>query len=336
MAGSALPSTLDLACVVIGRNEGERLVRCLRSLVGRARLVVYVDSNSTDDSVEQARALGADVVELDMSIPFTAARARNAGFDRVMDRLPNVANVQFVDGDCEVVDGWLATADRVLAEQPSVAIVCGRRRERHPEASVFNRLCDIEWDTPIGEAAACGGDFMIRRAVMQGVGGLNPDLIAGEEPEFCLRVRRAGWKILRIDHEMTLHDAAMNSVRQWWKRAVRWGHACAEGAHMHGSATEQFWVAEARRALVWGGVLPAVAIGGALPSLGTSLLLLGGYPLNAARTYRRIRSDGRSATDAALYAASCTLQKFPEFQGVARFHLGRWAGQRSKIIEYKG
>ncbi len=327
---------MDLACVTIGRNEGERLERCLRSLVDRAQLVVYVDSNSTDGSVELARRLGAEVVELDMSIPFTAARARNAGFQRVVERTPDVGRVQFVDGDCEVVDGWLETAARVLDEQPDVAIVCGRRRERHPEASVYNRLCDIEWDTPIGEAEACGGDFMVRRQVMQDVGGLNPELIAGEEPEFCLRVRREGWKVLRIDHEMTLHDAAMTTAGQWWKRAVRWGHACAEGAHMYGDAEERFWVQEARRAVIWGGVVPAVALGAAVPSLGASLLLLGGYPLTAARQFRRNRQSGLSTSDAALWAASCTLQRFPEFQGLMRFHLGRWAGQRSEIIEYKG
>ena len=326
---------MSIACVAIGRNEGERLERCLRSVADRADLVVYVDSDSTDGSVAFAKGMGVEVVQLDMSIPFTAARARNAGFERVLERAPNVEYVQFIDGDCEVVEGWLETAARVLDEQADVAIVCGRRRERYPDASVYNRLCDIEWDTPIGVADACGGDFMIRRQVMQDVGGLNPALIAGEEPEFCLRVRRAGWKILRIDHEMTLHDAAMTSAHQWWKRAVRWGHACAEGAHLHGDSPDRFWVPEARRAVVWGGVVPAVALGGALPSLGTSLLLLGGYPLSAARQYKRSRGEGLSAGDAALYAASCTLQKFPEFQGLMRFHLGRWAGNRSKIIEYK-
>ncbi|MEL7368664.1 MAG: glycosyltransferase [Myxococcota bacterium] len=335
MAPSKPETPLDVACVAIGRNEGERLRRCLNSVKDRVRSAVYVDSNSTDDSVAFAESIGVDVVQLDMSIPFTAARARNAGFERVRAMTPDVRYVQFVDGDCEVVDGWLETASRVLDEQSDVAIVCGRRRERHPDASIYNRLCDLEWDTPVGETEACGGDFMIRREVMESVGGLNPELIAGEEPEFCLRVRRGGWRILRLDHEMTLHDAAMTSVKQWWKRAVRWGHACAEGAHMHGDAPEQFWVSEARRAVLWGGVVPAMAIGGVVPTFGTSLLLLGGYPLNAARTFRRSIADGRSTSDAALYAASCTLQKFPEFQGLVRFHVGRWAGNRSKIIEYK-
>ena len=89
--------------VVIGRNEGPRLERCLASLIGAAQKIVYVDSGSTDGSVQMARRLGVEVVELDMTMPFTAARARNEGFARLQHVLPSMRHVQFVDGDCEVV-----------------------------------------------------------------------------------------------------------------------------------------------------------------------------------------------------------------------------------------
>ncbi len=69
----------DVGVVVIGRNEGERLVRSLESVVGKAAAVVYVDSASSDQSVANARRIGADVVELDRSEPFTAARAECRG-----------------------------------------------------------------------------------------------------------------------------------------------------------------------------------------------------------------------------------------------------------------
>ena len=49
-----------------------------------------------------------------------------------------------------------------LANQPNLAIVCGRLRERFPEQSIYNRLCDMEWDTPVGETKACGGIAMMR------------------------------------------------------------------------------------------------------------------------------------------------------------------------------
>ena len=178
--------------VVIGRNEGERLRRCLDSVLGSSRAVVYVDSGSTDGSVELARALGAVVHALDLRQPFTAARARNEGLRHLLSVVPELEWVQFVDGDCEVAPGWIAQATVFVADRPDVAAVCGRRRERYPERSVFNRLCDIEWDTPIGEARACGGDVLMRTAALRQVDGYRADLIAGEEPELCVRLRARG------------------------------------------------------------------------------------------------------------------------------------------------
>src|SRR3954454_3545676 len=133
----------DLGVIAIGRNEGERLRRCLTSVVGRENcVVVYVDSNSTDRSVALARELGAEVVELDMSIPFSAARARNEGFAHLLRVAPDATFVQFIDGDCEVVGGWLDTARAALEAMPELAVVCGRRRERYPDKSIYNRLAD--------------------------------------------------------------------------------------------------------------------------------------------------------------------------------------------------
>src|SRR5580658_4809243 len=100
------PETRDsIALVAIGRNEGERLKGCLRAAVGGVRAVVYVDSGSTDGSANFARSLGCDVVELNPDLPYSAARARNEGFARAMSIDPSATSIQFVDGDCALVDG---------------------------------------------------------------------------------------------------------------------------------------------------------------------------------------------------------------------------------------
>jgi GT2 family glycosyltransferase len=326
----------QVGLVAIGRNEGSRLRQCLREALRQVAWVVYVDSGSTDGSLELARSIGADTVELDLSIPFTAARARNEGFARLLQLVPDIEFVQFVDGDCEIVDGWIERAESELAAKPDVAAVCGRRRERYPAASIYNQLCDIEWDTPVGEAKACGGDFMIRARAFQQVEGFNPALIAGEEPEMCVRLRQKGWKILRLDAEMTLHDAQMTSFAQWWKRAQRAGHAYAEGSWMHGSEPERHWVKETQSAWLWGLVLPALALGMALPTEGWSLLLLSAYPLATYRIYNYyVKHREITTQDAAIYALSCVLAKFPHLQGQIRFHQRRLLGQQSKLIEYK-
>lgn len=322
-----------LGAVVIGRNEGERFKRCLDSLLGSANPIVYVDSGSTDGSVAYAQANGVEVVDLDASIPFTAARARNGGFDRLVGLAPDVELVMFVDGDCEVNGEWLPTAQRFLDEHQDHAVVCGRRRERYPDATIYNYLCDVEWNTPVGDTDACGGDAMMRAEAFTAVQGFNPTLIAGEEPELCVRLRAEGWKIRRIDQEMTLHDANLTRFSQWWTRTLRGGHAYAEGATMHGASPDHPWVKESRRAVSWGLLLPLIAIANApfTNCLSLSLLLL--YPLNTARIATRLRREGEPRPWAV--AAFLVLAKFPEALGWLRYQTARLTGHRTKLIEYK-
>jgi GT2 family glycosyltransferase len=326
---------MSIGVVVIGRNEGERLRRCLESLPGQRAAIVYVDSGSTDGSVALARGFGAEVVELDSARPFSAARARNEGFDRLQQVLPDVAYVQFIDGDCELFDDWLDCAARTLDERPDVAIVAGRLREINRASSIYNRLCDIEWDVPSGEVGEIGGIAMARAEVFRAAGGFDATLIAGEEPELCFRLRRDGWKILRLGADMARHDAAMTRFGQWWRRAVRSGHAYAEGASQHGAETDRYRVHETASIAFWGAGLPAgIGIAACLihPA---ALVLLGAYPVLAARVYRHMRRRALSPADSLAYAGFCTLAKFPQAIGVGQFHYGRLAGKRRAIIEYK-
>lgn len=309
--------------VVIGRNEGARLVACLTSLSGQVRRLVYVDSGSSDGSVQAARDLGAEVVALDMTQPFTAARARNAGLASLAADPPDF--VQLLDGDCQMQPDWLAQALAAFADHRAATVVCGRRRERFPEASVWNGLADREWNTPVGPARACGGDALMRFAEVMAVGGYREDLIAGEEPELCLRLIRRGGQVWRIDAEMTLHDAAMTRFSQWWRRSRRAGHAFAEGAALHGAGPERHWRAETRRALLWGFALPLVIlVAGLLHPAGFLLALI--YP---AQVLRLSRHQGRT------WALWMTIAKFAEAQGALGYWLDRWRGHRRGLIEYK-
>jgi glycosyltransferase involved in cell wall biosynthesis len=317
--------------VVIGRNEGERLRVCLESLARQPGPVVYVDSASRDGSVQLARALGAIVVELDMSIPFTAARARNEGFRRLLDAQPDLEYVQFVDGDCEVVDGWMDKAIAFLDGEPRTAAACGRRRERFPERSIYNMLCDFEWNTPIGEARSCGGDVMLRAQALAEVGGYRDDLIAGEEPELCVRLRSRGWRIWRLDAEMTMHDAALTRFGQWWKRSLRGGHAFAEGASLHGKPPERHCLRESRRAWLWGVWLPLIILAASLVDWRFAALGLA-YPAQVLRI--ALRGDVSSRANW-LRSLFLVLARFPEGVGQIKFQLLRGLGRRAALIEYK-
>ena len=290
-----------IGAVVIGRNEGIRLEICLLSLIGRATPVVYVDSGSSDGSVDLALRLGADVIKLDRVQQFTAARARNAGFRRMVEIAGAADHVQFVDGDCELQPDWLATASAFLRDQPDVAVACGRVRERFPHASPYNRLCDMEWNAPTGEVKACGGIAMMRVDAFIEIGGFAEEMIAGEEPDLCFRLRRAGWRILRLNDEMALHDAAMIHVGQWWQRARRSGYADMEANLRRGRQEAGL----GRK--VWSNAFWALPLAWPL------------WPLLWWRIYRR---------EGALYATHIVAGKLPHLQGQIDFVLRRWRRKR--------
>lgn len=325
-----------IGVVVIGRNEGERLVRCLRSILTGASRVVYVDSGSTDGSVQHARSAGVQVIELDLAIPFTAARARNAGVKELTERWPDIAAIQVIDGDCELAADWIDRASRYLQEHPKCAVVCGRRRERFPNATVYNRLIDLEWDTPVGETKSCGGDALFRRSAFDAAGGYRSSMIAGEEPELCFRLRQLGWAVMRLDAEMTIHDAAMSRFGEFWKRAKRAGHAYAESASIHGKHPERFGIKQVFSAVLWGGFLPVAAICLAWWTLGVSMLVW--FMLLVVQCFRihaRARQRGRSIRDARLIGFATLLAKPAQLCGVLLFAWRKLTGREPVLIEYK-
>ena len=334
-----------IGIVAIGRNEGERLRQCLQAARETAPgvPVVYVDSGSTDRSLDIANEFGALVYLLDPALPFTAARARNEGIRSLLQQLPRTKYVQFIDGDCALQPDWIETAARFLDERASVAAVCGRRRERFPDASIYNLLVDMEWNTPVGVVKSCGGDVMMRCSAFQQVGGYNDDIIAGEEPELCVRLRAAGFEIHRIDHEMTLHDADMTCFRQWWKRNVRAGHAYAEGFDRHGAPPERFRAKEVRSNWTWGLGIPLVTLVVTgllvwrLPAWSWWPVVVAAalYALLGFRVYRHRRARGDAPRAARLYALFTLLGKFAQMSGQWKYRRGKLSGRRSRIIEYK-
>ena len=329
-SGTRHAAQLRSGVVVIGRNEGERLKRCISSVT--AATIVYVDSGSSDGSAQWALDYGVEVIKLDPRCPFTAARARNSGFRRLQTIASGISYVQFVDADCELISNWPEQAISFLDAHADVGVVFGHLRERVPERSIYNWLCDQEWGGAEGEARACGGIAMMRVDALDEVGGYRDDLIAGEEPELCVRLRAAGWRIWRLENEMAMHDAAMIRFSQWWRRAVRTGYAFAQGAYLHGGKPERHRVWESRRAWLWGLWLPLACLGAGLAfgPWGWATWLI--YPLQILRQTMRNRGP---LNQRALMALFQVLARFPEAWGQIRFMRDRLLGRQARLIEYE-
>ncbi|WP_312525254.1 glycosyltransferase [Paracoccus sp. (in: a-proteobacteria)] len=321
----------SLGAVAIGRNEGDRLKACLRSLVTVCDRVVYVDSGSNDDSVAFARELGVLVVELDRSVPFTAARARNAGFERLVAGGDPPEFVQFVDGDCRVEAGWLEAGLAALRADAGLGLVTGWRSEIYPDASVYNALFQLDWRRPAGPIVACGGDMMVRTRAFQEIGGFNPRVIAAEDDEFCLRLGAAGWRLVRLPLNMTWHDAAMTRFGPWWRRTIRDGHGFAQVGFMHPNHFRR----ERMRVWVYGLVLPLILLAGLAFEPRLAVVILAIYALSWYRTARGLRQRGVDGRMAMRQAVLLTISKIPNFFGMMIFHVRRLIGDDMKIIEYK-
>ncbi|MDQ1453504.1 MAG: hypothetical protein QOK38_3370 [Acidobacteriaceae bacterium] len=327
----------QVAVVVIGRNEGERLRACLTSVLAmdyphHLLDILYVDSASTDNSVALAETLGVRTIVLDG--PTTAARGRNAGWTRT-----TAPFVLFLDGDTLLDPAFVRNALPHF-EDPSIAGVFGDRREMRTADSIYNALFDLDWNTQPGFTLFFGGDALVRREALVDVDGYNERLIAGEEPEMCRRMRERGYFILHVAEPMTRHDLAMHSFAQYWRRSLRTGHAYAEISALYSNTADPLWSAESHhnviRGLFWLVAPPACAVTAiALRSwLPIGLFAAGAVALGA-RTAARASNKTRSPHLLLAYALHSHLQQVPILFGQLRFWFQRRSGGRSAIIEYK-
>lgn len=330
-----------LGIVAIGRNEGKRLQLCLESLRNFDGPVIYVDSDSSDESVSLARDFGVAVLELDPTRPMSASRARREGFRELLSDHPDLQFVFFVDGDCQVADGWLETAEKFLNENGAVAAVCGRRREQYPEQSVYNRLCDDEWDTPIGEAHAVGGDAVYRCIAYRNSGEFNDTVPAGEEPELCKRLRDCGWKIWRLDAEMTAHNAAMTRINEWWKRQLRTGYA---GLDVERRFQLQLFDRIIKSACFWGLALPLTAVALATIaslffsvwwSLACLIAIAFIFSLQIFRIAKRAYQRNYNWKHSLEIGFFTMASKVPIAWGVVKQFVESAFGKQARLIEYK-
>jgi glycosyltransferase involved in cell wall biosynthesis len=334
LAGSALPT---LSIIVIGRNEGPRLAKCLES-IGQVRdvavnEVIYVDSASTDGSSQLASQHGATVIVVRPERP-TAAIGRNAGWRRATSDL-----VLFLDGDTVLHPDFARAACDALSQKPSIAAAWGHRREIHTEMSVYNRVLDLDWIYPPGLAEFCGGDVLMRRKVLLEVDGFDERLIAGEEPELCRRIRARGYGILHIDCPMTGHDLQITRWGQYWKRATRAGHAYAEVSERFRNSSDPFWASDRRRNLIRGSLwlvsLAAALAGSVFFGVLPIALWLGLLLLLSGRSAWKARWKRAAPGVLFLYGLHSHLQQVPIFVGQLQYELGKKRNRKPRLIEYK-
>jgi len=318
---------MQIGVIIIGRNEGERLRRAFSSIPVADVSVLYVDSGSSDGSVELARSLGIEVHSLDPARPFSPSRARVEGVSQLLQTMPSLRFIQFVDGDCELTLDWLAQAIAYLEQHAIVAIVCGLLVETAPELSIYNKLSPQTWKQRVGEIDACGGIFMIRRDIYEAIGGFNPTLITREESDLCKRVRIAGYRIERLDALMAKHDSGLLSFSQWWIRAIWGGYGDALGIDTDLGNIEN------RRRLRWyltGPLAAPVLVAGGFIGMAWSswfalapIVVIAVHGLSFTRLAVARLRQGDSVGDAICFSAFAVLRNLACGYGFIKYFLRR-------------
>jgi glycosyltransferase involved in cell wall biosynthesis len=326
-----------LSVVIIGRNEGERLMHCIDSVlamrVAGGSEIIYVDSGSRDGSPDRARSRGLRVISVAAEHP-TAARGRNAGWHACAG-----AFVLFLDGDTIVAPEFV---ERALPEfgNPRVAVVWGERREIRPESSVYNRILDLDWIHAPGFTEFCSGDALVRRVALEEVGGYDDELIAGEEADMCRRMRARGLLSLHLAIPMTGHDLAITKWSQYWSRARRSGYAYLEVSERFRGSGMPVWEREVRQNRLRAGILLTVPLLGAALSLllrssSTMLAVPLFYAALILRTALKCRWKGGSLATRLLYGLHSHAQQIPILIGQLTYCRDRRTGRKRALIEYK-
>jgi hypothetical protein len=173
---------------------------------------------------------------------------------------------------------------------------------------------------------------MMRVAAVEAVGGYRDGIIAGEDSELCIRLRKVGWRIWRLPIEMTLHDAGITRFGQWWRRNIRSGYNFAERAHLHGGMPERYGVWESYRSWIWGLWLPLICLALSLVFRPWGLASWIIFPI---QIIRQIMRGTGPPKDRALLASFYLLGRFPELFGQIRFMRDRLVGRQAQLIEYE-
>ncbi len=313
-----------LSIVVIGLNEAAHLEACLRSAQEASwpsskKEVLYVDSGSTDGSMEIAQGAGVRVLRLEDPKP-NASKGRNLGWKNAQGEL-----VQFLDGDMELHPDWLERGWTFLEDHPDVGLVAGIVSERHPE-NIFCRLFQLDWGDPKdGPVKVVGGAALYKMEALKKTGGFDPSLGGGEEPELCWRLRnRHGLSAWMLAVPMATHDLAMSTVGQWWRRAVRDGKSFAAVATRFFGTSDPLWRKHLINLLLVGSSLPLALLLSFLLSSFLPLLIfflvLGGLIARKALQWGKKTGDAKLGL---LYGLHVYLGKFPLALGAWSYLLKR-------------
>lgn len=220
-------NSLDI--IIIGYNEAPNLPRTITAAVKAARQlendlnfstrVVYIDSNSTDNSFEIASAHGIEAFYANPDFK-SVGNGRHSGY-----LLTDSEYIMFLDGDCELHQQWLVEGVKFLAEFPQAGGAIGKETKIR---FFGDKMVPVENigkipDKPIFVKPTCiTGSGLYRREAVDSSGGIEPDIESSEDRLLNFQLHVNGWPVYEIPIQMITHwDIHLQSVKNGFLRFKR-------------------------------------------------------------------------------------------------------------------
>ncbi|HEX5505648.1 MAG TPA: glycosyltransferase [Thermomicrobiales bacterium] len=236
------PATLDLSVVVVSRDTRDLLRRCLASvaasLAGSGLIweSLIVDNASTDGTPAMVRAEFPAVRLIESGANRGFAAGNNLGLRAARGRA-----LLLLNPDAEAVGDAIPALQRALAADPALGVVGpalrypdGSRQESRRRAPTpltpflestlvqhywrANRVLDRYYvadrpaDRPQDVDWLYGACLLARREAIADAGGLDESFFMySEELEWCLRLRRAGWRVAYRPEATVVHHEGASS-----------------------------------------------------------------------------------------------------------------------------
>jgi len=205
--------------IIIGRNEGWKLTKCFQSVIDTINYnklenheIIYVDSQSTDDSIERAKKF-SEIKIFQIIGQCNAAIARNIGAKE-----SSGDTLFFIDGDMEILPEFLPL---VFEEEKKLKydFVSGQLIDHFYD--VANNLLYKKNHISINKEQykeTTGGIFLINRELWDSVNGMKTKYRVNEDLDLGLRLSQKGTKLLRKIEVLAKHHTVSykDSSRMWY------------------------------------------------------------------------------------------------------------------------
>lgn len=212
-----------LSVIIVARNEERNIVRCISSVLkATASLkdveVLLVDSNSSDNTIEIAKQFPINIIRLKNGWQLSPSAGRFSGVNNTLGEY-----ILIIDGDMELLDGWVDFALNYFMDHNKVAAVMGRHYDRYIQANMSysspQLRNDYKYSDKVEKIKYAFGSAIFRRSALLEVGNFHPYLRGEEEAEISYRLLKNGYELCILPHDAIFHYCnPRNSINETFRR----------------------------------------------------------------------------------------------------------------------